>query len=54
MLRDHLEAKRAFFNHDKPKFMDELAKNAPRTYPWWTELVVDRRPQAANVPGSKL
>ncbi|OBT91777.1 hypothetical protein VE01_09362 [Pseudogymnoascus verrucosus] len=36
--RDHLESKRAFFKKEKPKFIDEVENDAPRAYPWWTEL----------------
>lgn len=54
MDRDHAEAKRAFFKRDKAKFKDELAKNAPRTYPWWTETSVDRKPKAKGSSTSKL
>ncbi|KAH8653086.1 enoyl-CoA hydratase/isomerase family protein [Tricladium varicosporioides] len=52
--RDHLEAKRAFFKKDKPKFVDELADNAPRIYPWWTEISVEKRPKAVTGGNSKL
>ncbi|KAF4301872.1 hypothetical protein GTA08_BOTSDO09782 [Botryosphaeria dothidea] len=52
--KDHAEAKRAFFKREKAKFKDELAKNAPRTYPWWTETSVDRKPKAKGSSTSKL
>lgn len=50
---DHLEAKRAFFKK-KPNFVDEVENDAPRTYPWWTELKVDLKPKAAKQADSKL
>ncbi|KAH8805058.1 ClpP/crotonase-like domain-containing protein [Xylogone sp. PMI_703] len=52
--RDHHEAKRAFFEKDKPKFVDELEKNAPRTYPWWKEVSVQTNPKPVYVKNSKL
>ena len=53
-FRDHAEAKRAFFKSDKPNFQDKLETNAPRTYPWWTELNVETKPKPAHLPSSKL
>ncbi|RFU30143.1 hypothetical protein B7463_g6212, partial [Scytalidium lignicola] len=52
--RDHREAKRAFFKRDKPKFVDELDKNAPRTYPWWTEISVQTNSKPVHETKSKL
>mgnify|MGYP001582326330 CR=1 FL=1 len=45
---DHLEAKRAFFKKEKPNFVDEVENDAPRAYPWWTELKVDLKPKVAT------
>jgi hypothetical protein len=52
VLRDHLEFKKAFFAKRKPNFKDTLAINAPRTYPWWNELSVERkaRPEGWKPP----
>ncbi|OAP63428.1 hypothetical protein AYL99_02655 [Fonsecaea erecta] len=53
--RDHAEAKRAFFAGDKPNFQDQLDKNPPVTYPWWTELAVDPKPAVTHAAAkSKL
>jgi len=52
--RDHAEAKQAFLKSGKPKFSDELEKNAPVTYPWWTEVAVDPKPQVVFAGRSKL
>lgn len=46
---DHVEFKKSFFAKRPPKFTDTLARNAPRTYPWWTELSVDL-PLQGDVP----
>lgn len=52
--RDHLEFKRAFFDKSGPVFTDVLSKDAPRTYPWWTTLSVERRPGTHGAAHSKL
>ncbi|KAL4985934.1 ClpP/crotonase-like domain-containing protein [Aspergillus falconensis] len=41
--RDHLEFKKAFFAKRRPSFHDVLARDAPRTYPWWNELSVQTK-----------
>ncbi|KIW83679.1 hypothetical protein Z517_02925 [Fonsecaea pedrosoi CBS 271.37] len=54
--RDHAEAKRAFFASGKPDFQDQLDKDAPVMYPWWTAPAVDPRPAVthAATPKSRL
>ncbi|OBT71627.1 hypothetical protein VF21_08950 [Pseudogymnoascus sp. 05NY08] len=52
--RDHLEAKRAFFKKEKPNFVYEVENDAPRAYPWCTELNVDLKPKAARRADSKI
>jgi hypothetical protein len=52
--RDHAAAKTAFLKGSKPAFGDQLDKNAPSTYPWWTEVAVDPKPQAIHESRSKL
>ncbi|KAJ6022568.1 uncharacterized protein N7446_012918 [Penicillium canescens] len=52
--RDHLEFKASFFGKRKPAFMDVLSNNAPRTYPWWNKLSVQRTAKAQSCPDSKL
>jgi hypothetical protein len=47
--RDHLEFKKAFFAKRRPLFNDVLARDAPRTYPWWNELSVQTK---ANMKGA--
>ena len=54
MISDHLEFKKSFFERRQPHFTDNLAKDAPRTYPWWTEQSVSRAAQPAKPPGSKM
>lgn len=44
-FRDHLEFKKSFFEKRRPKFTDVLSRDAPRTYPWWTEVSVSTRPK---------
>jgi hypothetical protein len=41
-----MEFRASFFEKRKPTFTDVLSKNAPRTYPWWTELSVQNRAQS--------
>ncbi|GLI74399.1 hypothetical protein PoHVEF18_002638 [Penicillium ochrochloron] len=52
--RDHLEFKKSFFEKRQPEFTDALSKDAPRTYPWWSELSVETRPTAEKAPTGKL
>lgn len=43
-----------FFKKEKPKFIDEVENDAPRAYPWWTQLNVDFKPKGARQADSKL
>lgn len=54
LLRDHLEFKKSFFEKRQPEFTDKLSKDAPRTYPWWSEVSVETKPTAHRPPSSKL
>ncbi|EGX89753.1 enoyl-CoA hydratase/isomerase [Cordyceps militaris CM01] len=45
-LSDHLAFKSSFFNKRKPEYSATLAKDAPRTYPWWKELSIRLQPKA--------
>jgi hypothetical protein len=54
LARDHLEFKASFFGKRKPAFMDVLSNNAPRTYPWWNKLSVQRTAKAQSSSDSKL
>ncbi|KAJ5194626.1 uncharacterized protein N7498_008064 [Penicillium cinerascens] len=52
--KDHLEFKASFFGKRKPAFMDVLSRNAPRTYPWWKKLSVQRTAKAQARLDNKL
>ncbi len=52
--RDHAAAKKAFLTSGIPKFQDELDKNPPVTYPWWSEVAVDPKPKTIVGGRSKL
>ncbi|KAK5057591.1 hypothetical protein LTR84_011591 [Exophiala bonariae] len=52
--KDHLEFKKSFFEKRKANFTDVLSKDAPRTYPWWTEVSVATRPKIQDRAEPKL
>ncbi|OJJ59225.1 hypothetical protein ASPSYDRAFT_132763 [Aspergillus sydowii CBS 593.65] len=48
---DHLEFKKSFFEKRQVRFTDVLSKDAPRTYPWWSELSVEPKPKPQRAGG---